>query len=72
MFHSVPIPPAVRTVIHRIEHDLIGGAADMAREVAQALASAARQSDAKSSEEFREEMTAALAAIIRVTPSIAP
>jgi ribose 1,5-bisphosphate isomerase len=72
MRHSALIHPAVRAVIRRIEHDLIGGAADMAREVAEALASAARESDAESSEAFAEEMTTALAAILRVTPSIAP
>lgn len=66
------IHPAVRTVVRRIEHDLIGGAADMARESARALATAARETTAADAAVFREEIDTGLAAVLAVTPSIAP
>jgi ribose 1,5-bisphosphate isomerase len=63
---------AIDTLIKRIEDDLIGGAADMARETAEALASAIGDSHATDGEELRKECLAYFDRIIAATPSVMP
>ena len=67
---SATLPAPVADVYVAIRDDTIGGAADMARETAKALAAMARQSD--DPKLFRTELDASIAALIDVTPSIMP
>lgn len=69
---TVTLHPAVSTVVVRIRDDLIGGAADMAKESADALAAVARDSTARTPEALGTEVRVAALAILDVTPSIAP
>jgi ribose 1,5-bisphosphate isomerase len=68
MADSAPID----TLIDRIERDLIGGAADMAKETAGALAGAARSSRAETGAAFREECLQYFERIVTATPSVMP
>jgi ribose 1,5-bisphosphate isomerase len=62
----------VETLIDRIRRDMIGGAADTAREAAAALAAAARDSQAGDTEDLAREIETAIDRILEVTPSVAP
>jgi ribose 1,5-bisphosphate isomerase len=64
--------PAVETVIDRIRRDVIGGAADIAKEVVQALTELVENSQIRDVKEFTEEFQGAVLDILRVTPSFAP
>lgn len=66
------VHPELETLIVRIQDDLIGGAADMARESATALAALARDSRAADTATVRKEIEEAIERIISVSPSIAP
>lgn len=76
MTHNAPPPsglhPAVELAATRIRDDLVGGAADMAREAAAAMAEAARDSRAASAAAYAVEFEAAARRILSVSPSIAP
>lgn len=65
------LTPAVENLVVAIRDDLIGGAADMARETARAFHALATD-NAVSDDEFDARMQSATAAIIEVTPSIMP
>lgn len=71
MFTPTLTNPTVENVVAAIRDDLIGGAADMARETARALGTLAMD-DSVSDAEFPARFDEALAAIIDVTPSIMP
>ena len=64
--------PAVKLVGRRIRDDLVGGAADMAREAAAAMAQAARVSKAATTAGYTAEFKRAARAILEVSLSIAP
>jgi translation initiation factor 2B subunit (eIF-2B alpha/beta/delta family) len=64
--------PAIKTVIERIEKDLIGGAADTAKEVMTAMAQVVEDSQATSVESLYKEMEKAAIAVLKVCPSFAP
>lgn len=64
--------PAVQLVIDRIVNDLIGGAADTAKEVMDAVAQVAADSNASSLDALYGEMDAAALAILKICPSFAP
>ncbi len=64
--------PAINVVTDRIERDLIGGAADIAREVMDALAKVADESNAKNLDELYTDLDNASYAIMKVCPSFAP
>ncbi|MCC6189420.1 MAG: translation initiation factor eIF-2B [Anaerolineales bacterium] len=63
---------AIDTLVERIRTDVIGGAADTATEVVQALASVVRDSQAPDSAALAAEVEQAAVDILRVTPSLAP
>jgi ribose 1,5-bisphosphate isomerase len=63
--------PTVENLVTAIRDDLIGGAADMARETARALRALALD-DSISDSDFSTHFGEALVAIIEVTPSIMP
>ncbi len=64
--------PGLETLIGRIRDDLIGGAADMARESAVALADLAGDSRAGDAAALAREIEEAIDRIVAVSPSIAP
>ncbi len=64
--------PTVDTVTDRIYRDVIGGAADIAREVMIALRQVVKDSNAKDIKALYEELDAAALAVMKVTPSFAP
>ena len=63
---------AIEEVYIRIRDDLVGGAADMARETAAAMAAAAAGSPATDRAAFLAELAEYSKAILTVSPSIAP
>jgi ribose 1,5-bisphosphate isomerase len=63
---------AIETVVERIRTDVIGGAADTAKEVVQAMAVIVADSQAQSAETLALEVEAAVVEIMRVMPSLAP
>ena len=64
--------PAIELVSERIEQDLIGGAADTAREVMEAMAQVGADSQATTLEGLYNEMDAAALALLKICPSFAP
>jgi ribose 1,5-bisphosphate isomerase len=64
--------PAVKTVVERIHADAIGGAADIAKEVVDAVAKMSADSSARTRDDFRDEVMSAVHDILGVTPSFAP
>jgi translation initiation factor 2B subunit (eIF-2B alpha/beta/delta family) len=64
--------PAIDVVIDRIARDLIGGAADVAREVMDAMAKEAEESKANNLDELYADLDSASYAIMKVCPSFAP
>jgi ribose 1,5-bisphosphate isomerase len=64
--------PAIKTVVERIRADAIGGAADIAREVVDALAKMTGDTQAHDAGAFTAEFDAAVRDILRVLPSFAP
>lgn len=64
--------PAIDTVIERIVTDVIGGAADTAREVMAAMAQVATDSEAVNTEDLFQEMDHAAVAVMKICPSFAP
>jgi translation initiation factor 2B subunit (eIF-2B alpha/beta/delta family) len=64
--------PAIQLVNERIVKDLIGGAADTAREVMAAMAQVAADSQATTLEAFCQELDAAALAVMKICPSFAP
>ncbi|HLE50888.1 MAG TPA: translation initiation factor eIF-2B [Anaerolineales bacterium] len=64
--------PAIETVVERIKTDVIGGAADTAKEVVTALVALVQDSQASDKEGFIGEVNAAVIDILRVMPSLAP
>lgn len=68
----MPDHPELNTVIERVRTDAIGGAADTAKEVIQALAAFVRDSQADSVEALASEIEMAVGDIMRVMPSLAP
>jgi len=71
MYTPALTTPTVENLVVAIRDDLIGGAADMARETARAFAALARD-DSVSDADFSERLDDAIKAIIEVTPSIMP
>lgn len=63
---------AIERVVERIHTDVIGGAADTAKEVAAAIATLAAESQAEEMPELAEEIEAAVFDILNVLPSLAP
>jgi ribose 1,5-bisphosphate isomerase len=68
----VSIHPEINTVVDRIRTDVIGGAADTAKEVTKALMTLIIDSSAKSPEALVDEVDEAVLVILRVLPSLAP
>jgi ribose 1,5-bisphosphate isomerase len=66
------VHPAIELVSERIVQDLIGGAADTAREVMDAMAQVVADSQAASIESLYNEMDAATLALLKICPSFAP
>ncbi len=66
------IHPAIHTVNERIETDVIGGAADTAKEVAGAFRQVITDSSAADGKALFEEVRAAVMAVLTVLPSFAP
>jgi len=64
--------PAIKTVVERIRTDVIGGAADTAKEVVAALAVLAQDSRATNVPAFDKEIEDAVIDMLRVMPSLAP
>lgn len=64
--------PAIELVCDRIKRDLIGGAADTAKEVMAALGQVAEDSKASDVAGLYAELDEAALAIMKVTPSFAP
>jgi ribose 1,5-bisphosphate isomerase len=64
--------PAIATVVERIRTDVIGGAADTAKEVVKALAQMVQDSPAQEAQVLTEQVEAATAEIMRIMPSLAP
>ncbi len=64
--------PAIQTVVERIRTDVIGGAADTAKEVVQALVQMVVDSRAENTTQLWAEVDTAVLAILRVTPGLAP
>lgn len=64
--------PAITAVVERIRTDVIGGAADTAKEVVQALAAAALDSKAPDAATLATELEEDVVDILRVLPSLAP
>lgn len=62
----------IEIVADRIERDVIGGAADIVREVIDALIEYSGDSSAKTMEVFSQELEGAFIAIMKVLPSFAP
>jgi methylthioribose-1-phosphate isomerase len=64
--------PALERVVERIRADVIGGAADTAKEVVSALAQVATDSSAPSTTALMSELETAIDRILSVLPSLAP
>ncbi len=64
--------PAITTVVERIRTDVIGGAADTAKEVVQALNQMVQESRAENPAQLWAEVDDAVLKILRVTPGLAP
>lgn len=64
--------PAIQTVIERVEMDVIGGAADTAKEVVGALSKMVQDSQAQDAAALAAEVEEAVVDILRITPSFAP
>jgi ribose 1,5-bisphosphate isomerase len=64
--------PAITTVVERVRTDAIGGAADTAKEVIDALSSMVQDSKAKDTQALVAEVDGAVLDIMRVMPSLAP
>jgi ribose 1,5-bisphosphate isomerase len=64
--------PAVVTVVERVRTDVIGGAADTAREIVQALKQLTQDSQATSPEQLVAELEEAAVDVLRVMPTLAP
>lgn len=64
--------PAIELVCDRIVRDLIGGAADTAKEVMAALGQVIADSKAKDTAGLYTDLDAAALAVMKVTPSFAP
>lgn len=64
--------PAIELVAERIVKDLIGGAADTAREVMAAMGQVVSDSQATSLDALYNEMDAAALALLKICPSFAP
>ena len=60
--------PAIELVAERIVKDLIGGAADTAKEVMAAMAQVVSDSQAKSLESLYGEMDAAALVLLKICP----
>ena len=63
---------AIKTIVRRVHTDDIGGAADTAREVIEALEQMVQDSSAASAAELAAEVEDAATDIMRVMPSLAP
>jgi len=68
----MPEHPAVDNVIQRIHQDVIGGAADTAKEVIQAVRQVVQDSDASTADALAGETETAVMALLRALPSFAP
>lgn len=66
------VHPAIETVNDRIHRDVIGGAADMAKEVVQAMQQVIHTSSAQNADELGRELEAAVMGVLTVLPSFAP
>lgn len=64
--------PEITTVIDRIQRDLIGGAADISKEVTFALVQMVKDSSASNSQELLDEFRTAIIGILKVMSSFAP
>jgi ribose 1,5-bisphosphate isomerase len=64
--------PAIETVNDRIHRDVIGGAADIAKEVIQALRQVVEDSRADSPGRLAGDVESAVLAVLKVLPSFAP
>jgi len=64
--------PDVRAIVERVRKDEIGGAADTAKEVVDALSKMVRDSKAKNTKALVAEIDGAVLDIMRVMPSLAP
>ncbi len=64
--------PAIQLVNERIVKDLIGGAADTAKEVMAAMAQVAEDSQANNLDDLYQELDAAAFAVMKICPSFAP
>jgi translation initiation factor 2B subunit (eIF-2B alpha/beta/delta family) len=64
--------PAIELVNERIVKDLIGGAADTAKEVMAAMAQVAEDSQATTLEALYRDLDAAALAVMKICPSFAP
>lgn len=64
--------PAIETVTDRIVRDLIGGAVDTAREVMDAMAQVAADSQANSVGELYADLDKAAYSVMKICPSFAP
>lgn len=68
----MPLHPAIELVCNRISQDIIGGAADTAKEVIIAVGQVVADSTANSTDELYHEVSEAALEIMKVTPSFAP
>ncbi len=64
--------PAIKTVVQRIHADAIGGAADIAKEVVDALLQLNRDIAAADADTYKAQIMEAVVDILAVTPSFAP
>jgi ribose 1,5-bisphosphate isomerase len=64
--------PAIETVIDRIHRDVIGGAADIAKEVVAALAEMVADSHAETGEALLKELKPPISGVLKVMSSFAP
>jgi len=68
----MPQHSAITSIVERVHSDAIGGAADTAREVMQALADLVRDSAAPDVPSFIKEVDDSVLSIMQVMPSLAP
>jgi len=64
--------PAILEVVQRVRTDVIGGAADTAKEITTALATLIRDTDGSNPSSLAMVIEEAVTDILRVTPSLAP
>jgi len=64
--------PAIETVIERMRADIIGGAADAAKETADAIAAMVKDSTAETVPALAQEIETSVYAMLGVLPSLAP